>query len=157
MSYWKSISNSNLRVYFKVTDKGFLVEGLTSDLFDTLLINPLDSASSATIVNESSQRPGIYYTDLDSVFLVNNGIGMYGLSISLHKPEPNRLDDEALFPIEVSQNDINFLSTKIDDLHKIHGLNENHPVTVGKTLRDVADINQTFTQDGNNIIVTRNV
>jgi len=163
MGYWKTLTTTNLRVYFPVKVGGNLVPGLDSILFTSVLINPNDDDSDTSIVLESTQKPGIYYTDLDSNFLVGNGIGMYGLSIGIHKPAPNRIDDEVLFPIDVTSGDLSTLisltsetNEKTDELWRVHGLDITKPMTVNKSGREVSGITQTFVELPNNTVkVTR--
>jgi len=155
-TFWKTLTTTNLRVYFKISSGGSLVPNLTSNLFSVLLINPTDTSSSGSTVQQSSQLPGIYYTDLDSSFLVNNGVGMYGLSIGIHKPNPKPIDDEVLFSIEVTEGDLQTLNSKLTELWQIHGLDLNNPMTVSKTGRIVDDIEQTFEElGGTTVKVTR--
>jgi len=44
---------------------------------------------------------------------------------------------------------------KVTELHQIHGLEAGLPMTVNKTSRSVADIDQTIVQSGDDVIVTR--
>lgn len=163
MNFWKTLTDTNLRVYFPVKVSGNLFSGLTSSVFNVTLINPSDSSSSISIVNESTQKPGIYYTDIDSVFLINNGVGMYGLSIGVHKNPPNRIDDEVLFSIEVTDGDISEIFTvtsqileKTDELWRLHGLDPDNELTVDQDGRSVGDIEQVFTKVGDQLKVNRN-
>jgi hypothetical protein len=163
MSYWKTLTTTNLRVYFPVKLGGNLVPGLSPLLFTVVLINPDDSDSSISVVGESSQRPGIYYIDIDSTFLITNGIGMYGLSIGIHKLPPQRIDDEVLFSIEVTDGDIaqivsivNQNLEKTDELWKLHGLDPDNELTVDQNGRSVDDIEQVFTKVGDQLKVNRN-
>ena len=157
MSYWKTLTTTDLRVYFRVTSGGNLVSGLSPLIFSSTLINPDDSDSSISTITESTQKPGIYYTVLDSLFLVLNGVGMYGLSIGIHKPAPNRIDDEVLFPIEVTEGDLSTLTTQVGELHKIHGLDITSPLTVNLTERFAGSVTQSINYDSGSqeTIVTR--
>lgn len=155
-TFWKTLTTTDLRVYFRVVSGGNLVTGLSPNVFTALLINPTDTSSSGSTVTQSTQKPGVYYTDLDSSFLINNGVGMYGLSIGIHKPSPNRIDDEVLFSIEVTDGDLAVLNTKLNELWQIHGLDESNPMTVSKTGRLVDTIDQTFEElGGTTVKVTR--
>jgi hypothetical protein len=157
MSYWKTIITDNLRVYFPVKSGGSLVTGLNQLIFTSILINPEDSASFTGTVLESTQRPGIYYTDIDSTFLITHGSGMYGLSLGVHKPAPQKLDDEVLFSIDVTEGDLESISNKITELHRIHGLELDSPLTVNQNERTAGSIVQTITYDNDSkeTIVTR--
>jgi hypothetical protein len=163
MSYWKTLTSTNLRVYFPVKVGGNLSINLSPSLFTVVLINPGDTSSSISTVEQSTQKPGIYYTDIDSNFLISNGIGMYGLSIGVHKNPPNRIDDEVLFSIEVTEGDIaqivsivNQTLEKTDELWKLHGLDPNNELTVDQNGRSVDDIEQVFTKVGDQLKVNRN-
>lgn len=155
MSFWKTLTTNSLRVYFPVKLGGSLFPNLSPNLFTALLINPDDTDSSSSAVVESLQRPGIYYTDIDSQFLIDNGIGMYGLSIGIHKGPPNRIDDEVLFSIEVTDYDISQLNVKLNDLWQLHGLDPDSEVTVDQAGRTVANIEQVFTKVGGTVKINR--
>jgi hypothetical protein len=157
MSYWKTLTLTNLRVYFPVKVGGNLSTNLSSSFFTSSLINPYDSDSDTLTISQSSQKPGIYYTDLDSNFLITNGVGMYGLSIGIHKPVPNRIDDEVLFSIEVTEGDLSTLVSQVGDLYQIHGLDINNPLTVNTNSRTAGDISQIidFDSGSNETTVTR--
>ena len=157
MSYWKTIITDNLRVYFPVKSGGNLVSSLSSSFFTSSIINPTDNNSLTTSVSQSTQKSGIYYTDITSSFFINNGVGMYGLSVGVHKPAPNRIDDETLFSIEVTEGDLSTLISQTNELHLIHGLNPLYPLTVNTAERTSENITQSINYDSgsNETIVTR--
>lgn len=157
MGFWKTIISNNLRIYFPVTSGGNLVPSLPGTVFTSILINPDDTASLITSVTQSTQRPGIYYTDITSSFITTHGTGMYGLSLGIHKPAPNRIDDEVLFSVEVTDGDLSTLTTQMGELHKIHGLDDTAPLTVNLTERTAGNITQSINYDNNSqeTIVTR--
>jgi len=157
MGFWKTIISNNLRVYFPVKSGGNLVPSLSPAIFTSSIINPTDSNSLTTPVSQSTQKPGIYYTDITSSFFINNGVGMYGLSVGVHKPTPNRIDDEVLFSIEVTEGDLSTLISQTNELHLIHGLNPLSPLTVNTTERIAGPVSQSINYDSgsNETIVTR--
>jgi hypothetical protein len=163
MGLWKTITSNSLRVYFKVVSGGNLVVNLDVNFFDVIIINPNDTDSFFLDVYQSSQLSGVYYTDVDMQFLLDNGAGMYGLSIGIHKPPPNRIDDEVLYPIEVTEGDlteilniVNATNENVDELWKLHGLDPDNELTVDQNGRSVDDITQVFTKIGDQLKVNRN-
>lgn len=56
----------------------------------------------------------------------------------------------------VSQTTVERIENLVDELHKLQGLNKDHPMTVTPTTRSVDDIDQTISGDGENVtVVTR--
>lgn len=104
MAIWKAKVADGVRCYFKVVRSGILVTGIPSGQFSCLLINPADTANQALTVNQSVQQPGVYYVDIPSAFLTTHGSGHYGLSLGVHKPAPQPIDDESLASLEVVVN-----------------------------------------------------
>jgi len=116
MALWKARVSTGVRVYFKVVRNGALVSGLATGLFTVVLINPADTASTTLAVTGSTQQGGVYYVDVPSGFLTTNGAGHYGLSIGVHKPNPQPIDDEILESVEVTARDLDDLATPQDVL-----------------------------------------
>jgi len=107
MAIWKAKVADGVRCYFKVVRSGLLVTGIPSGQFSQFscrLINPADTANQTLTVNQSTQQPGVYYVDIPSGFLTTHGSGHYGLSLGVHKPAPQPVDDESLASLEVVVN-----------------------------------------------------
>jgi len=110
MGYWKAITTDGVRVYFKVVRNGNLRTGLLAGVFTVLLINMDDNDSTALTVNESTEKPGVYYVDIPTSFITTYGAGFYGLSIGVHAVGPTT-DDEVLYSVEVTTLDLNNVVT----------------------------------------------
>ena len=113
MAIWKARTANGVRAYFKVVRTGILSTGLATGLFNALLINPQDTANQALTVAESTQQAGVYYVDIPGAFLTTHGAGHYGLSIGIHKPNPQKIDDEILMALEVTDQDLDDLASTI--------------------------------------------
>ena len=114
MAIWKARVAAGVRCYFKVVRQGSLVTGIPAGQFNCLLINPIDTANTALTVTQSTQQAGVYYVDIPSGFLTTHGAGHYGLSLSVHKPAPQPVDDESLVSLEVVVNDADDAATLVD-------------------------------------------
>lgn len=81
---WFTRQDQGVRVWFQaVRSTGQLRAGLVSGDFTAMVIDPDDSASVTIPVSESVQRPGNYFFDVPSAFLLLNGLGDYNVSIEI--------------------------------------------------------------------------
>lgn len=81
---WFTRQNSSLRGWFQaIKSTGQLRRGLTANDFTVTVINSSDTLSFVPSVSESIQRPGNYYFDVPSMFLVSGGVGDYNVSIEI--------------------------------------------------------------------------
>lgn len=109
MALWKAKTASGVRVFFNVVRNGSLVSGVDPGDFTVTLINATDTANISLSVTESTQNSGTYYVDLPTGFLTTHGANHYGLSVGIHQSAP-KIDDEVLFPIEVTTRDLDDLA-----------------------------------------------
>jgi len=112
MALWKARTANGVRAYFKVVKSGALSTGLGAGVFTCLLINPQDSANQALTVTESTQQAGVYYVDIPSAFITTHAAGHYGLSLGVHSVGP-KIDDEVLYSLEVTDQDLDDLASTI--------------------------------------------
>lgn len=111
MALWKAKIANGLRVgWVAATNAGAIRTGLVSANWIATLINKGHSASVVlTPVVESPEKPGAYYVDVPSVFLIANGAGHYMLMVEL-TANPKSVKN---FTLEIVQQDL-------DDLGLLH-------------------------------------
>lgn len=84
MSMFLTRLDKTLRVWFAAASSaGAYRSGLTQASFTINIVNPADSAQVTAVVSESTQRPGVYYFDVPSSFLLTHGVGDYVVGIKI--------------------------------------------------------------------------
>jgi hypothetical protein len=100
---------ASFRAWFAVSRGGTLRTGLASGVFTATFVDLDDSATATYTVNESAQKPGLYYFDIPSSFLVTNGVGEYVAVVEVNASGP-ALKAVASGTLQVTEEDITGLS-----------------------------------------------
>lgn len=106
--------SSGRRVWIVVTRRGVLATGLDPGDFTVTVVAPNDANDTSPVVAESVRKPGLYYFDVDPVFLAANGVGEYGGVVEIAAASP-KIDDAVSFNFPVTQNDIDSLPQAVID------------------------------------------
>jgi len=132
---WFTRTADTFRVWFRVEDGGGeLRTGIDSGSFTITIRDPGDASSIAPTVMESG-TPGLYRFDIPSSFFAANGVGTYGVLIVVSVVAPPRLNATAATGLRVSAQDWDSLvaaGSKIDDLHKLRGLDPANELFIDK-------------------------
>jgi len=104
MAVLKTRTADGLEVRFLAKRNGLLLESQASNVFNIVVVDPDDSASTSPTVTESTQLPGMYKFTIPSSFFTTNGTGHYVICIGIHSISP-KVDDDILISLEVNEFD----------------------------------------------------
>lgn len=93
INMWFTKQATGYKSWFSLVRKnGSLAPGIPAGSFIVTIINPADTASSSPAVSESAVKPGLYFFEVPSAFLIANGLGEYGVSVEVsHIAPPLRI------------------------------------------------------------------
>ncbi len=170
---WFTRTANGFRGWFVVVaDDGSLRVGLGTGDFTVTIVDSDDTDSLVPSVSESTVKPGLYHFDVTSTFLVDNGIGEYGISVEVSATGPV-LRDAKSEVLRVNQQDLDSISgatwatlraghaagtlgRALNDLFLILGLDPATPLVGTRTARTAgATLVQAITDDGTTVTVTR--
>ena len=104
-------SSQTFRGWFHVqTSLGTLRTGALGDDFVVTIVTADDLGSHISHVTESTQKPGLYYFNIPTSFLVVSGVGSYGISVETNIDEYPSVFDCKSHVLNVTQNDVDSLS-----------------------------------------------
>jgi hypothetical protein len=85
---WSEVVGNTFRAWFHVSNaQGVLRTGLINSDFTVSVRSPDDTAITSPSVSEST-TPGLYYFDIAGTFLTTNGIGEYGVVVTISATGP---------------------------------------------------------------------
>lgn len=158
---WFGRSANGFRGWFAVEVEGVLRTGLVPGDFVLTVINDSDTANTVVAVAQSTQKPGVYFFDVPSSFLVTHGAGQYNVVLVTNTAlggasQPPVLDVYTEM-LGVTLADLDSLATPITELHRLAGLDATRPLVVTATTRDAgAEIEQTIAEaPAGTVTVTR--
>jgi len=117
---WFTRDQQGLRGWFVAQDStGVLRPGLIEADTTITIISPNDSTNVTATINESSQKPGLYFFDVASSFFTTNGTGVYSVVVEVDtsvisgsgSPEIKAVLSS---PTRVSNEDVDSLQASID-------------------------------------------
>lgn len=97
---WWTKQDSGFRGWFHIKQSnGALRTGLVGADFTVTVRSPLDDDGYTAVVEESN-KSGLYTFEIDAQFLVDNGVGEYGVSVEVDSRGAHlgRLMLEMLYP-----------------------------------------------------------
>jgi len=113
-SIWFSRSDQGFRAWFSlVRGNGSLRASAVAGDFTFTVVSPDDLGSQEFFVTESVQKPGLYYADIQSSYLITSGTGDYGVSLEVDTGNPQRVRDAFSNVFRVTQEDFDSLSGSI--------------------------------------------
>jgi hypothetical protein len=81
---WFTKDVNGFRGWFPVAlSNGSLRTGLVAGDFTVTVVDSADGDNFLPTVSESTQKPGLYYFDIDTTFLTSNGVGDYGILVQV--------------------------------------------------------------------------
>lgn len=99
-----------------VRSTGALRTGAVAGDFTVTIVDPADSTSTTTSVTESTQKPGLYYFDVSSVFLTANGVGSYGITVEVDITTSPKVTDSLGAILKVTSQDLDDLAVPGDEM-----------------------------------------
>lgn len=106
-------STSNFRGWFHLEADGLIRSGAVANDFIVTIVTANDLGSYIPFVTESVQKPGLYYFDIPTSFLIASGYGHYGISIQTIIDEFPTLATCQSHVLHVRQNDLDTLSSSL--------------------------------------------
>jgi hypothetical protein len=104
--------------------------------FAATIINATDTATATPAVAESSQKPGLYFLDIPSSFLLEHGPGHYSIVIEVDSTAgPSGPPDVVAVLgnlVAVFDEDFDSLMVPVDELHKLRGLDPDNELFIDK-------------------------
>jgi len=157
---WITRTVDTCRCWFIVDINGILRNGLVAADFTASLIDETDSAITHPTVVESTQKPGLYYIDIPSSFLVAHGTGHYGVVVEIDTVSgpsgPPEVVATLSAGIKVFAEDFDSLvgqgltptqSTMLLEIYRLYGLDPTRPLLVTSSARTAgAGITQTVVE-----------
>lgn len=107
---WFAKATDGFRGWFALSLDGVLRPGADAGDFTVTIITQDDDAQSNPTVSESTQKPGVYFFNVPSAFLVANGSGEYVCVVETAVPAPDEVISVFARVLSVSQEDIDSLA-----------------------------------------------
>ncbi len=159
-----------IRSYFVAfTKNGLIAPGIDPDDITVTVIAPDLTTSSVVDASETAAKPGVYTLLVPSSFLVDNGLGYYGLIVEVDSSSP-KVAGVMQDLVKVSQKDIDECgggggngdggfddeaSKKLCEVWTLLGLDPDAPLCITKTRQEAGDIVLVQTEVGLKIVVQR--